>query len=341
MVKELNHLKVSSVERVAVLGGGSWATALVKVLSEKELKIKWWLRREEDVQFVLENAHNPKYLSDVSINLKKVKPTASLDKALDQVDAVFIVIPAAFIESALREYNPKFNKTPIIASGVKGLVPSCHLPVTDWLAQKWNINMEAFSILAGPCHAEEVAMERLSYLTIAGLSQQTTDTISNLLEGPFMKATPYGDLYGVEYNAIMKNIIAVMAGVCHGLGYGDNFQAVLITNAIQEIGRFLNAKFPENRNLLASCYLGDLLVTAYSQFSRNRTLGTMVGRGYSVKAAQLEMNMIAEGYYAIKSIYEVKKGLEIDMPILEAAYQIFYQNQKAGPVVKSLSSKFV
>lgn len=328
------------MERVAVLGGGSWATALVKVLSEKELKIKWWLRREEDVQYVLDNKHNPKYLSDVTINLKKVKPTTSIQKALTDADAVFIVIPAAFVEAALGNEKPKLSKVPVFASGVKGLVPSCHLPVTDWIAKTWNISEDKFSVLAGPCHAEEVAMERLSYLTIAGLSENTTNQIASLLAGPFMKATPYGDLYGVEYSAVMKNIIAVMAGVSHGLGYGDNFQAVLVSNAIQEIGVFLNKAFPGERNLLASAYLGDLLVTAYSQFSRNRTLGTMVGRGYSVKAAQLEMNMVAEGYYAIRSIYELKKNLQIEMPILEAAWQIFYENQKAAPVVKKLSSQF-
>ncbi len=328
------------MERVAVLGGGSWATALVKVLSEKDLKIKWWLRREEDVRFVLDNKHNPKYLSDVSINLKRVKPTASIQKALTDSDAVFVVIPAAFVEQALGNIKPKFTKLPVFASGVKGLVPSCNLPVTDWLAKEWDIPSDRFSVLAGPCHAEEVAMERLSYLTIAGLNEDTTIQISNLLAGPFMKATPYGDLYGVEYCAVMKNIIAVMAGVCHGLGYGDNFQAVLVSNAIQEIGVFLEKAFPGQRNLLASAYLGDLLVTAYSQFSRNRTLGTMVGRGYSVKAAQLEMNMIAEGYYAIRSIYELKKNLQIELPILDAAWQIFYENQKAAPVIKNLSSQF-
>lgn len=327
---------------IAVIGSGSWATALIKMLCEKNnVKIRWWFRSKEDVAFVKEYQHNPRYLSDVSINLKKVKPTHKIEDAIKDASVVILVTPAAFLTQAIGDLKPESLKGKLVVSGIKGLLPEKSLTVSDWLAHQFGVAMEDHAIIAGPCHAEEVALERLSYLTIASVKVETANKIAELLACRFVKTSSNKDLYGVEFCAIMKNVIAIMAGICHGLNYGDNFQAVLVTNALAEMEGFLNIAYPdEKRQLSHSAYLGDLLVTAYSQFSRNRTFGSMVGRGYSVKSAQVEMNMIAEGYYAVKTLHGLNQKYKAPMPILEAAYQILYQKKNAGTVIEQLTQNF-
>lgn len=314
---------------IAVIGAGSWATAIIKILCEQQVKLRWYLRRPEDVAFVREHGHNPRYLTDIELPFRKVRPTDKLEKALSDADMVIFAIPSAFLASVLEGIKPEWLQGKTVVSAIKGMIPGENLPVTDYLTRYFSVPPENMAVIAGPCHAEEIALERLSYLTLAGNTAATASIIADRLRCRYVKTSINTDLYGVEYYAIMKNIVALACGICHGLNYGDNFQAVLVSNAIQEIGRFLDKVYPQHRDLNQSAYLGDLLVTAYSQFSRNRTFGSMIGRGYSVKSAQVEMNMIAEGYYAVNCITEINRNYGVEMPIAQAVYKILYE--KASP----------
>jgi glycerol-3-phosphate dehydrogenase (NAD(P)+) len=325
--------KESNQTKVAVIGGGSWATALVKILSENNVKVNWWLRNKEDVLYIKQYHINPNYLSDIQINLKKVKPNSDLLKTVEDSKVIILAIPSAFIKDVLMLLPPASLKDKIIVSAIKGMIPEENILVTEFIHNRFGVSNKDIGVIAGPCHSEEIAMEKRSYLTIAGNDIQSSEVVAKLLDCRFVKTSVITDLYGIEYCAIMKNIIAIACGIARGLNYGDNFQAVLVANSMQEIKRFLSRMYPmADRDLNASAYLGDLLVTCYSQFSRNRTLGNMVGRGYSVKSAQVEMKMIAEGYYAVKCIHEVNKEYQIEMPITKAVYNILYE--KISPSVE-------
>jgi glycerol-3-phosphate dehydrogenase (NAD(P)+) len=317
---------------IAIIGGGSWATALVKILSENDVRINWWLKSQKDVDHILSFRKNPTYLSDVAIDTKKVRPTTNVLKALEGVSVVIFVVPAAFIGDVVANISAADLKGKIVVSAIKGMIPQENILVTDLLQQKHGVPSKQICVIAGPCHAEEVALEKRSYLSIAGEDSTVASVVAALLQCRYVKATVVEDLYGVEYCAVMKNIIAIACGIARGLNYGDNFQAVLVSNAMLEIELFVDAVVKKDRNWNASAYLGDLLVTCYSPYSRNRTLGNMVGRGYSVKAAQVEMNMIAEGYYAVKCVYEINKTLGVVMPITKAVYNILYE--KISPSVE-------
>jgi len=329
----LEELKKKIPTQIAVIGGGSWATALVKILSENQVKIKWWIRRKADVDFIRKYNHNPSYLTDVAINPRKVKTYNKMSEALNGVEYIILAIPAAFIPVTLKDLNKKHFEGKKVVSAIKGMIPEENLLVTDWLTREFNLPIGQTCVIAGPCHAEEVALEKQSYLTIASPNIDVAKSFANLLNCRFLQANAIADLYGVEYCAVIKNIIAIACGITRGLGFGDNFQAVLVSNAMQEIKIFLDEIYPkENRDLNNSGYLGDLLVTAYSQFSRNRTFGNMIGKGYSVKSAQIEMNMIAEGYYAVRSIYLISKQHHIKLPIIDAVYHIVYE--KTNPLIE-------
>ena len=329
----LEELKKKIPTQIAVIGGGSWATALVKILSENQVKIKWWIRRKADVDFIRKYNHNPSYLTDVAINPRKVKTYNKMSEALNGVEYIILAIPAAFIPATLKDLNKKHFEGKKVVSAIKGMIPEENLLVTDWLTKEFNLPIGQTCVIAGPCHAEEVALEKQSYLTIASPNIEVAKSFANLLNCRFLQANAIADLYGVEYCAVIKNIIAIACGITRGLGFGDNFQAILVSNAMQEIKIFLDEIYPkENRDLNNSGYLGDLLVTAYSQFSRNRTFGNMIGKGYSVKSAQMEMNMIAEGYYAVRSIYLISKQHHLKLPIIDAVYHIVYE--KTNPLVE-------
>ena len=332
-MSELAELKKKIPTQIAVLGGGSWATALVKILSENNVKIKWWIRRKSDVEFIRKYNHNPSYLTDVAINPRRVKTYSKMVDALAGVEYIILAVPAAFIPSTLKDLNKKHFEGKKVVSAIKGMIPEENLLGTVWMERAFKLPVGQTCVIAGPCHAEEVALEKQSYLTIASPDLSLAQAFSNLLNSRFLQAHDIQDLYGVEYCAVIKNIVAMACGITRGLGFGDNFQAVLVSNAMQEIKIFLDVVYPEkNRDLNSSGYLGDLLVTAYSQFSRNRTFGNMIGRGYSVKSAQIEMNMIAEGYYAVRSIYSISRQHNIKLPIIEAVYNIVYE--KANPMVE-------
>jgi glycerol-3-phosphate dehydrogenase (NAD(P)+) len=317
---------------VSVVGGGSWATAIVKILSNNVEKINWWVRSKETVNFIRKYHHNPSYLSDVEIDLKKVNVNNDLKHSMESAGLIILAVPSAFLKSSLEKISPDIFKSKIVFSAIKGIIPEDLLIVGDWINKKYNVPLEKIGVITGPCHAEEVAMERLSYLTLASRNTDNAALLGSLMNCRYIKTNISDDIYGTEYAAVLKNVISIASGICHGIGYGDNFQAVLIANAIREIKRFVDAVHPINRDVNESAYLGDLLVTAYSSFSRNRMFGTMVGKGYSVKFAQLEMNMVAEGYYATKCIHELNKKYKVNMPITTAAYHILYE--KISPRVE-------
>lgn len=315
-----------------MVGGGSWATALVKILSENNVSVKWWLRKKSDADHIKKFGHNPSYLSDVQINTRKVKVCTKIKESVKDSDYIILAVPAAFISDALTGLKPADFVGKSVVSAIKGMIPGANQLVTDWVSEQYGVPVERMSVIAGPCHAEEVALEKKSYLTIASQNSACATSVADLLRCRFVQTTPVDDIYGIEYSAVMKNIIALACGITRGLGYGDNFQAVLVSNAMQEIRRFVDAVYPKHRDLSGSAYLGDLLVTAYSPFSRNRTFGTLIGRGYTIQSAQAEMNMIAEGYYAVKSIHEVNQQFGVDMPITNAVYAILYE--RAAPTTE-------
>jgi glycerol-3-phosphate dehydrogenase (NAD(P)+) len=314
---------------IAVIGGGSWATALVKLLCNNEEKIGWWMRNEEAVNHIKNYQHNPRYLQSVQFNLNQLNLSTDLKKIISDAKVIVIATPAAFLVPIFEKLPFDLLKEKIVFSAVKGIIPEYNSIPAKYIHKTFGTPYNQIGIICGPCHAEEVALERLSYLTI-GCSDEEIAT---------QMATTSDDLFGTELSAVLKNVYALVAGICHGLGYGDNFQAVLISNAIQEIERFIDVVSPVHRDTKSSAYLGDLLVTAYSNFSRNRTFGFMIGKGYSVKSAQLEMNMIAEGYFATKCLIEINKKFNVEMPILTAAYHILYE--KISPIIeiKILSEK--
>ncbi len=329
-------------KKITVIGGGSWATAIVKILVEQSnVQIRWWLRSKSDIAHIRNFHHNPSYLSDVYLSPKKIKVFDQVSEALKGSEIVILAIPAAFIQDSLIGLKAKDFQHKIIVSAIKGMVPSVNLLVTDWMSEFYNVDLDHTCVIAGPCHAEEVALEKQSFLTIAATNQITAQKIADIMSCRYVKANPLNDLYGVEYAAVMKNIIAIACGITHGLGYGDNFQAVLVSNAMQEIGRFVNTIDPREREMSASAYLGDLLVTSYSQFSRNRLFGNMIGRGYSVKAAQLEMKMIAEGYYATKSIVALNHKFKVELPITNAVFQMLYEDISPAVAINELKKNMM
>jgi glycerol-3-phosphate dehydrogenase (NAD(P)+) len=332
-------MKNNSPTRITMVGGGSWATALVKILSENNVAIKWWLRNKADADHIKQFHHNKSYLSDVQINPRKVKVCTRVRDAFKDSEFVILAVPAAFISGALADLDSRDFTGKCVISAIKGMIPEKNQLVTDWVSDQYGVPTSRIAVIAGPCHAEEVALEKQSYLTIGSTDLACADEVARLLTCRFVQASPLADIYGIEYCAVIKNIVALASGITRGIGYGDNFQAVLVSNAMQEIKRFVDAVYPQHRDLSASAYLGDLLVTAYSPFSRNRTFGTLIGRGYTIQSAQAEMNMIAEGYYAVKSIHAINQQHKVNLPITEAVYQILYEGASPVAEMKKLQRK--
>jgi glycerol-3-phosphate dehydrogenase (NAD(P)+) len=318
--------------KIAVIGGGSWATAIVKMLCNNAVQVHWWIRNETTVEHIKKFKHNPNYLTSVEFDTNKLELNFDLKTIVEKADVLIMAVPSAFLKDALSGLTPDDFKNKQVFSAIKGIVPEHNLIVGEFFNKEYKLPMENIGVITGPCHAEEVAMEKLSYLTVASQSTENAAFVASQLNCRYIKTTVSDDIYGTEYSSVLKNVFAIASGICHGLGYGDNFQAVLISNAIQEIKRFVDAVHPIDRDIKSSAYLGDLMVTAYSQFSRNRTFGGMIGKGYSVKSAQLEMNMVAEGYYGTKCVYEINKQYKVDMPITNAVYNILYE--KISPVIE-------
>jgi glycerol-3-phosphate dehydrogenase (NAD(P)+) len=328
-------------KKIAVVGGGSWATAIIKILSDNliEKEIFWWMRNEEAIEHIRQYNHNPHYLSSVEIKVPDSNLSSNLKDIITACDFILLNVPAAFLKETLKDISPEDLKGKKIISAIKGIVPDENMIIGEFMNQHFHIPFSDIIVISGPCHAEEVALEKLSYLTIASQDTELASHFSSMLNTRYIKTNVSDDIFGTEYAAVLKNIYAVASGICRGIGYGDNFQAVLISNAIREIESFVNAIHPIDRDIKESAYLGDLLVTAYSQFSRNRTFGNMIGKGYTVTSAQLEMNMIAEGYYAVYCLHQINKTYKVNMPICRAVYAILYERHSPQIEMKLLSEQ--
>jgi glycerol-3-phosphate dehydrogenase (NAD(P)+) len=318
--------------KFGVIGSGSWATAIAKMLSNNSEHVNWWIRSEESVDHLKKFKHNDRYLQSVEFDLGRIHPNSDLKHVIENSDVLVVAVPSAFVFKTFDGFTCPGIENKILFSAIKGIVPEYHSIPARFFHKEFGIPYERIGIISGPCHAEEIALERLSYLTLACQDLIIAQNMADALSCRYVKTSTSDDIFGTEISAVMKNIMAIASGICHGLGYGDNFQAVLISNAIREIERFVDVVNPVHRDVKSSAYLGDLLVTAYSNFSRNRTFGMMIGKGYSVKAAQLEMSMVAEGYYAVNSIIEMNKKYEADLPITQAVHRILYD--KISPIIE-------
>ena len=326
--------------KYAVFGGGSWATAIVKMLCENLDEVGWYMRSVYAKEHIERHKHNPSYLSSVEFHLEQLKLSNDINEIANYADVMIVVIPSAFIHSELSKLEVDI-KDKIVVSAVKGIIPESGLLVGEHFHDIYNIHIDNIAVIAGPCHAEEVALERLSYLTISCSDPVKAQIIADALSSNYIKTKISDDIIGTEYAVMLKNIYAIAAGIAHGLGYGDNFQSVLMSNAIREMKRFIKKMHKLKRNINNSAYLGDLLVTGYSVFSRNRMFGNMIGKGYTVKSAQMEMNMVAEGYYATKSAHLLnqKNEKKTRIPIIEAVYSILYEGKNPKKVFAKLTEK--
>ena len=324
--------------KFAVIGGGSWATAIAKMLCDNVDEIAWYMRNTYAIEHIKLQKHNPNYLSSVEFDTKQLKLTNDINEAVAYADYIIFVIPSAFLAGELKDLTESLEGK-VIFSAIKGIVPETSLIVGEHFHQKFDIPYENFGVITGPCHAEEVALERLSYLTIACGDDKKAKIMAKHLNSHYINTKISDEIIGTEYAAMLKNIYAIAAGIAHGLGYGDNFQALLMSNAIREMKKFIRKVHKMKRNINNSAYLGDLLVTGYSAFSRNRMFGNMIGKGYTVKSAMMEMSMVAEGYYATKSAYTINQEHNAKTPIIDAVYSILYDGKDAKNVFKKLTEK--
>jgi len=318
--------------RVGVLGGGSWATALVKLLCNNNQHVHWWMRSKEAIEHIQQFGHNPNYIQSIEFDTAQLLLTDNLQEAVDACDYLIVAIPSAFLHETFSQLKPNALQGKVLFSAIKGIINEFDAIPARYFHKQLGVPYSQIGIVCGPCHAEEVALEKLSYLTIGCLEVERAEVMSRMLACRYIRTAVTEDVFGAELAAILKNVYAVAAGICHGIGYGDNFQAVLISCAIREIERFIDTVHEVHRDVKSSAYLGDLLVTAYSPYSRNRTFGTMVGKGYSVKWATIEMNMVAEGYYAARGIHEINKKFNANLPIADAVYRILYE--KSSPMME-------
>lgn len=325
--------------KIAIMGGGSWATAIAKMVMAHDVPINWYIRRDDRIAEFKRLGHNPAYLTAVKFDMKRISFSSNINDIVRDSDTLIFATPSPYLKSHLKKLKIKL-KDKFIITAIKGIVPDENLIVSEYLNQIYGVPAENIAVLAGPCHAEEVALERLSYLTVACPDKDKARIMARNLSSSYIKTSVSDDVTGIEYGSVLKNVYSIAAGICSGLKYGDNFQAVLMSNAIQEMKRFLDTVYPINRIIDDSAYLGDLLVTSYSNFSRNRTFGSMIGKGYSVKSAQIEMEMIAEGYYGTKCIKELNKHHHVNMPILDAVYNILYEKISPMIEIKLLTDSF-
>lgn len=329
---------MSDYPKFAVIGGGSWATAIVKMLKENLLEVAWYMRSSEAIEHIKAHRHNPNYLTSVEFDPNRLLLTTDIDQAVTYADYIIFAVPSAFLATELQKLSVSLEGK-VIISAIKGIVPETSMIIGEHFHQHYNVPYERIAVISGPCHAEEVALERLSYLTIASGDKEVAKEVAKYLASYFIKTKISDDIAGTEYAAMLKNIYAIAAGMAHGLGYGDNFQALLMSNAIREMKRYIKKVHKMKRNINNSAYLGDLLVTGYSLFSRNRTFGNMIGKGYTVKSAITEMSMIAEGYYASKCAYELNQKFGAKTPIIDAVYQILYEGKDPRKTFNKLTDK--
>lgn len=331
---------MDSIGKICILGGGTWGTALAKMVLMNQKHMNWFIRRDDRIEGFYKLGHNPSYLTNVKFNLAQITFYSNIEKAIKDSDTIIVAIPSPYVKQYFRRiWNSSFRGK-FVVSALKGIIPNDNVVMSEFLAANYKIPFENIGVLSGPCHAEEVALERLSFLTVASKDQNKATLLSEAINSRILKTRISDDVVGIELAAVLKNIYAIAAGICQGLLYGDNFQAVLMSNCAKEMSRFLNGVLPMERCIAEQHYLGDMLVTGYSQFSRNRTLGAMIGKGYSVKSAQLEMEMIAEGYYGAKCIHELNNRFKVDMPIAHTVYQILYEKLSPQEAIRKLIDYF-
>ena len=327
------------IGKIAIIGGGSWATAIAKIVVKHTHHVGWYMRRDDRIADFKRLGHNPAYLTSVHFNIEELLMSSDINKIVDAYQTLVFVTPSPYLKNHLNKLKTDLRDKFIITA-IKGIVPDENLVCSEYFHQVYDVPNDHLAVIGGPSHAEEVALERLSYLTIGCSDVEKAQTFSDILSSDFIKTKTSSDVIGIEYASVLKNVYAIAAGICSGLKYGDNFQAVLMSNAVQEMSRCLTAIHPIERSVYDSVYLGDLLVTGYSNFSRNRTFGTMIGKGYSVKSAQIEMEMIAEGYFGTKCMREINRHMHVNMPILDAVYNILYERITPEIEIKLLTDSF-
>ena len=325
--------------KIAIIGGGSWATAIAKIVVGHTHHIGWYMRRDDRIEDFKRLGHNPAYLVGVRFDTNEISFSSDINNIVDKYDTLVFVTPSPYLKNHLKKLKTRI-KDKFVITAIKGIVPDENLVCSEYFHQVYDVPYSNLACLGGPSHAEEVALERLSYLTVACSDQEKAQAFADVLTSDFIKTKTSNDVIGIEYSSVLKNVYAIAAGICSGLKFGDNFQSVLMSNAVQEMSRFLQAVYPVERNVCDSAYLGDLLVTGYSNFSRNRTFGTMIGKGYSVKSAQIEMEMIAEGFFGTKCMKEINSHMHVNMPILDAVYNILYERISPQIEIKLLTDSF-
>lgn len=326
--------------KIAILGGGTWATALAKIMLMQQKHINWYMRRPEQIEEFRKFGHNPSYLTNVEFNTDRITFYSDINEIVKDSDTLILAVPSPFLKGHLEKLTIGLSDK-FVVSAIKGIVSPENIMVTDYLADEYNVPRNNIAVIGGPCHAEEIALERMTYPTIACADRDKAEALAQIFNNRFVKASTSEDVDGIELAAVLKNVYAIASGICHGLKYGDNFQAVIVSNAVSEMNKFLDAVYPLERNIYDSAYLGDLLVTAYSSFSRNRSFGSMIGKGYSVKAAQIEMQMVAEGYFGTKCVMELNEKFNVQLPLVETVYQILYEQAPARQEIKKLREHFL
>ncbi len=328
-----------------IIGSGSWATALAKILTDSGEHIYWYVRNTDTITHLSQRRHNPHYLSNAYFDVNRLQLSSNINYVIEACDVLVIAVPSAYVHQTLSALNKDAFSNKKIISAIKGILPEKNQLLNEYLEENFNVDLKDYFTVLGPCHAEEVSAEKLSYLTFSGLDVTATKELAAHFNTEFIKTLINPDIIGVQYAAVLKNIYALGAGIAHGLEYGDNFLSVYIANAANEMVRFLREVKHEassaNINYAASVYLGDLLVTCYSLYSRNRMLGNMIGKGYSVKAAQLELGMVAEGYNASKCIFLTNTILKVDIPVATIIYKILWENMPPATAFESIENLLV
>ncbi|HJE40006.1 MAG: glycerol-3-phosphate dehydrogenase [Candidatus Amulumruptor caecigallinarius] len=327
--------------QIAVMGGGSWATALAKLLLDNCETINWYMRRDDRIADFIRHHRNPAYLTDVEFDVERINFSSDINAVAESSDTILLAMPSPYFKSHIYKLTADISDKYVV-SAIKGIVPDENELVTSYMCRRFGVHPDKILVIGGPCHAEEVALGRQSFLTIGCGQLEEARRFASCLRGKAMRTIESNDVDGIEYAAVLKNVYAIAAGMVHGLKDGDNFLAMLVSNAIREMERFINTACPRSsRQICDSVYLGDLLVTCYSRFSRNHNFGSMIGRGYSVKAARMEMEQTAEGYYGTKCIHEINQRYRVNMPILDGMYDILYCGASAAKVIPALSNCFI
>lgn len=328
--------KIKKSPVCGMIGYGSWATALVHTLQRNRQNVWWHIRNEEILESLETEGRNAKYLNDIEFDIDILNVTSDINEVIRNSDIIVIAAPSAYLKDFLKDMNESLDDK-FILSATKGIIPDDYKTITEFFRDTYSLSYDNLGLISGPSHAEEVSRDKLSYLTVACTDEDNAHTIGELFSTGSIRIKYSKDIYGIEYAGILKNIYSLATGLATGLGYGDNFRAVLTAASAQEMTRFINQSYPFERDTMQSAYLGDLLVTSYSSFSRNRRLGQLIGHGCTVKSALNEMTMIAEGYFAAECIKHINERHDISMPIADMVYDVLYRRANPRRKMKELA----